>query len=73
MEKWKIKIKTLKASSGGIVFPGEIYDEDADIAQILINSGQAELISKPIQIETANINLQDDSLIEISEKKTKRR
>jgi hypothetical protein len=47
MEKWEIKIKTLKCGPGGTVHPGEIYMEYANIAAQLIASGQAILISKP--------------------------
>jgi hypothetical protein len=46
MEKWTIKLKTLKAGPGGVIFPGELYDEYEDVAKQLIDSGQAILIEK---------------------------
>jgi hypothetical protein len=49
MEKWEIKLKTLKCGPEGMVSPGEIYMEYADVAAQLIASGQAVLISKPVE------------------------
>jgi hypothetical protein len=69
MEKWTIKLKTLKAGPTGVFKQGEIYEEDADIARALINSGQAILIKKS-EIEE-RINSPEETAI-LPEKKIKK-
>lgn len=47
MIKWEIKLKRMMAGPGGIIHPGETTIIDEVIARHLIETGQAELVSKP--------------------------